>query len=158
MMSGLNERVILQDLCEFWWNSNMTWKDHSPKWVTSYNKQLITQKIIKVRMLHTHLPHHHHQPASIEGRKCQNGKMMGTWLRQILTPPFSSWETYMDSSAPGNRLRSAVGLVPLFNKCFSNTYYVPGRGPGTGDITVSKQRQSPFSWSRESKKSVGGSS
>lgn len=50
----------------------------------------------------------------------------------------------MDSSAPDNRLRSAVALVPLLSKCFSNTYYVPGKGPGAGDIAVSKQRQSPI--------------
>lgn len=48
----------------------------------------------------------------------------------------------MDNSAPVNRLRSAVALVPLFNKCSSNTYYVPGRGPNAGDTVVSKHMQS----------------
>lgn len=65
----------------------------------------------------------------------------------------------MDSSAPDNRLRSAVALVPLFSKCFSNTYYVPGKGPDAGDIAVNKQRQSPILVEqRESNKAVGGSS
>ena len=48
----------------------------------------------------------------------------------------------MDNSAPDNRLRSDVALVPLFNKCSLNTYYVRGRGPNVGDTVVSKHMQS----------------